>query len=98
MWQPFNKKEFSLSFARDDPSFANGSMPTLQALLPSSSVLSLLLTGLLPLYYLHQQGSDTSILNHAAVLSPDSLCPQFDGSSTANLFKCYFGFEFHDDV
>ncbi len=98
VWQPFNKKEFGLSFAHDDPSFADGSMPTLQALLPSALVLSLLLTGLLLLYYLHQQGSDTSILNSAAVLSPNSLCPLFDGSSTTNLFKCHFGFKFHDDV
>ncbi len=73
VWQPFNKKEFSLSSDCNDPSFANGSMPTLQALLPSASVLSSVPTGLLPLYYLHQQGSDTCILNSAAVLSPNSL-------------------------
>jgi hypothetical protein len=97
VWQPFNKKEFGLSFAHNNPSFANGSMPTLQDLLPSASVLLLHLIGLLLLYYLHQQGSDTSILNSVAVFSPNSLCPLFDDSSTTNLFKCHFGFEFHDD-
>ncbi len=37
-----------------------------------------------------------SILNGAAILSPNSLCLAFDGSSTTNLFKCHFGVEFHN--
>ncbi len=97
VWQPFNKKEYGLSFAREDSSFTDGSIPPLHAALPSASVLSSLLRGLQPLYYLHLQGSDTTILNGAAVLSHDSLCPPFNGSSTTNIFKCHFGIKFHDD-
>ncbi len=95
--QPFNKKEYGLSFAKDDLSFNDGSAPTLHAALPSVSVLSLLPRGLQPLYYLHSQGSDATILNGAAVLLLDSLCPPFDGSSMVNIFKCHFGIEFHDN-
>jgi hypothetical protein len=43
VWQPFNKKEYSLSFAREDSLFNDGSIPPLHAALPSASVLSLLL-------------------------------------------------------
>jgi hypothetical protein len=46
VWQPFNKKEYGLSFAREDSSFNDGSMPPLHAAIPSASVLSLLLRGL----------------------------------------------------
>jgi hypothetical protein len=46
---------------------------------------------------LHLQGSDTTILNGAAVLLHDSLCPPFDGSSTTKKFKCHFGIKFHDN-
>jgi hypothetical protein len=72
-------------------------MPPLHAALPSALVLSLLPSGLQPLYYLHLQGSDTTILNGTAILSHDSLCPPFDGLSTTNIFKCHFGIEFQDD-
>jgi hypothetical protein len=72
-------------------------MPPVHALLPSASVSSLLSSGLQPFYYLHLQGTDTTILNGAAVISQDSLCPPFDSSSTTNLFKFHFGIEFHDN-
>jgi hypothetical protein len=72
-------------------------MSPVLALSPSVLVLSSLLSGLRPLYYLHLQGTDSTILNGAAVLLQDSLCPSFDGSSTTNLFKCHFGIEFHED-
>jgi hypothetical protein len=68
VWQPFNKKEYSLSFAREDSLFNDWSMPPLHAVLPSASVLSLLPCGLQLQYYLHLQGSDTTILNGAAIL------------------------------
>jgi hypothetical protein len=96
VWQPFNKKQYGLSFAREDSSFNDASMPSVLASLLSASVLSSLPSDLRPLYYLHLQGTDHTILNGAAVLSQDSLCPPFDGSSTTNLFKCHFGIEFHD--
>jgi hypothetical protein len=38
VWQPFNKKEYGLSFAKDDASFKDGTMPPLQAALPSATV------------------------------------------------------------
>jgi hypothetical protein len=97
VWQPFNKKEYGLSFAREDTLFNNDSMPPLHVAFPLALVSSLLPSCFQPLYYLHLQGSDTTILNGAVVLSHDSLCPLFEGSSTTNIFKCYFGIEFHDN-
>jgi hypothetical protein len=97
VWQPFNKKEYGLSFAREDTLFNVALMPPVHALLPSASVSSSLPSGLQPLYYLHLQETDTTILNGAAVISQDSLCPPFNGSSTTNLFKCHFGIKFHDN-
>jgi hypothetical protein len=97
VWQPFNKKEYGLSFAKADSLFNDVSAPTLHAALPLASVLSLLPRGLQPLYYLHLQGSDATILNGAAILLLDSLCPPFDGLSTVNIFKCHFRIEFHDN-
>jgi hypothetical protein len=96
-WQPFNKKEYGLSFARKDSLFNDKSMSPLHAVLPSALVLSSFPRSLQLLYYLHLQGSDTIILNGAAVLSHDSLCPPFDGSLTTNIFKCHFGIKFHDN-
>jgi hypothetical protein len=46
LWQPFNKKEYGLSFDREDTSFNDGSMPPLHTALPSASVLSSLPSGL----------------------------------------------------
>ncbi len=46
VWQPFNKKEYGLSFAREDSSFNDGSMPPLHTALPSALVLSSLPRGL----------------------------------------------------
>ncbi len=97
VWQPFNKKEFSLSFSKDNSLFNDGSEHALHATTPSASVLSSLLQGLHPLYYLHLQGLDATILNGTAVMLLDSFCPPFDGLSMTNLFKCHFGIEFHDD-
>jgi hypothetical protein len=95
--QPFNKNEFSLSFSKDNSLFNDGSEHALRATTPLALVLLLLPQGLHPLYYLHLQGLDATILNGTAVMSLDSLCPLFDGSSTTNLFKCHFGIEFHDN-
>jgi hypothetical protein len=97
VWQPFNKREYGLSFAKDDASLNNRTMPPPQVKLLLAMVSSLLPSGLRPLYSLHLQGSDTTILNGAAVLLHDSLCPPFDCSSTINIFKCHFGIKFHDD-
>ncbi len=96
LWLPFNKKEFSISFAKDDESFNDGSTPALTVTLPSSSILASMSRGVSPVYFLHSVNSDATILNGAAILSPNSLCLAFDGSSTTNLFKCHFGVEFHD--
>jgi hypothetical protein len=96
LWPPFNKKEFGISFAKDDESINDGSAPALMVTLPSSSILASMLHGISPAYFLHSVNSDATILNGAATLSPHSLCLAFDGSSTTNLFKCHFGVEFHD--
>ncbi len=97
LWQPFNKTEYRISLSKDDPSFNDGSIPSLHATLPSASILSSLPPGIHPLYCLHSQDSDTSILSGSMVLSLDSLCPQFDGTTTTNVFKYHFGIEFHQD-
>jgi hypothetical protein len=48
VWQPFNKKEFSLSFSKDNSPFNDGSEHALHATTPSASVLLLLPQGLPP--------------------------------------------------
>ncbi len=96
LWPPFNKKEFGISFAKDDESFNNGSTPALTVTLPSSFILASMSCSVSPAYFLYLVNSDATILNGAAIFSPNSLCLAFDGSSTMNLFKCRFGVEFHD--
>ena len=64
--------------------------------LPSSSILASMFRGVSPAYFLHSVNSDATILNGAAILSPNSLCLAFDGSFTTNLFKCHFGVKFHN--
>jgi hypothetical protein len=97
IWPPFNKREFSISYAKDNDFFDDESHPPVRITLPSSSILALMPRGVSPAYFLHSVDSDATVLNGAAVLSSDSLCLPFDGSSTANLFKCHFGVKFHND-
>jgi hypothetical protein len=95
IWQPFNTLEYQLSFARSDPSFdtkytrgtvATLPLPTLSASIPAE---------LTVLYNLHRRENNSSNLNGLAVISLDSLCPQFDGSPNTNLFPYHFGVEFN---
>ena len=97
IWQPFNKVEYCVSLAKDDESFMAQSNHGIVAMLPSPSVLVSLPNGVWPLHYLHSQDSSTATLSGTAVLSPDSLCPAFDGSPNPNLFHCQFRVEFHND-
>jgi hypothetical protein len=97
IWPPFNKREFSISYAKDNESFNNKSPPAVRITLPSASILASMPCAVSPAYFLHSVNSDATILNDAAVLSPDSLCLPFDGSSTTNLFRCHFGVEYHNN-
>jgi len=47
--------------------------------------------------YLHAWGADATVLAGAAVFPLDSLCPPFDGSPNSNIFRDWFGIEFHAD-
>jgi hypothetical protein len=96
IWLPFNVSDYQLSYARDDPSFdttteTNGTVATL----PSPTLSASLPSGLIVLYYLHWRDGNSSSLNGLAVLSLDSLCPQFNGSPNTNLFRGHFGVEFN---
>ncbi len=97
IWQPFNKPEYSVSFAKDDDSFLADSNNGVMATIPSLLVLASLPDGIKPLYYLHLRDLNTATLAGVAVLSLDSLCPAFDGLPNPNLFRCWFGIEFNAD-
>jgi hypothetical protein len=95
VWRPFNKQEYSVSFAKEDSLFAAESNNGISATLPSASVLASLPVKLKPIYFLHARDSDHSIIAGAAILSLDSLCPPFDGSLNSNIFRSCFGIKFH---
>ncbi len=67
------------------------------ASMPSPAIMASLPTGLQVLYHLHLSSGGPGILSGSAVLSLDSLCPPFNGSSNTNLFCHHFGVEFHCD-
>ncbi len=93
IWEPFNKPEYSISFAKDDDSFATDANHGITATVPTSSVLASLLDGVQPLYYLHLGDLNMAMLAGMAVMSLDSLCPAFDGLPNTNLFCSWFGIE-----
>jgi len=97
IWQPFNKREYSVSLSMNDSSFAADADNGVVATLPSESVLASLPDMLKPIYYLHARGADATVLAGAAVFSLDSLCPPFDGSPNNNMFRDRFGIEFNAD-
>ncbi len=96
IWQPFNVSDYQVPYVCDDPSFdttteTNGIVATL----PSPTLSASLPSGLIVLYYLHRRNGNLLSLNGSAVLSLDSLCPQFDGSPNTNLFCGHFGIKFN---
>jgi hypothetical protein len=97
IWEPFNKSDYSVSFAKDDDSFATEANHSITATIPAPSVMASIPDGLRPLYYLHLCDSNLAILAGAAVLSLESLCPAFDGSPNTNVFCSRFGVEYHAD-
>ncbi len=97
IWEPFNKPEYSVSFAKDDDSFATDANHGIMATVPTSLVLASLPDGVQPLYYLHLRDSNTATLAGTAVMSLDSLCPAFDGSPNTSLFHSRFGIKHHVD-
>jgi hypothetical protein len=95
VWQPFNKQEYSVSFAKEDSSFTAESNNGISATPPSASILASLPVGLKPIYFLHARDSDKSTIAGTAVLSLDSLCPPLNSSPNSNIFRSCFGIEFH---
>ncbi len=73
IWEPFNKSEYSISFAKDDNSFANEANHGMTATVPAPSVMASIPDGLRPLYYLHLRDSNLAILAGAAVC-PSRVC------------------------
>ncbi len=97
IWQPFDKSEYQLSFARIDPSIDTHDINGTVATLPLPTLLATIPAGLNVLYYLHWHDGNSSSLNGSVMVALDSLCPQFDGSPNTNLFRCRFGMEFNCD-
>jgi hypothetical protein len=97
IWEPFNKPEYSVSFAKDDDSFATGANHGITATIPTLLVLASLPDGVQLLYYLHLHDLNTAMLAGTAVMSLNSSCPAFDGSPNTNLFCSRFGIEYHVD-
>jgi hypothetical protein len=87
IWQPFNKLEYQLSFACNEPSFETNDTRGNVATLPLPTLMALIPAGLTVSYYLHRRENNSTSLNGSAVVSLDSLCPQFDGSPNTNLFR-----------
>ena len=99
LWAPFNRKEFALSFGRDDPSFNKDSLPNssslpLVASTPKSDVIDNKPAKVSILYNLHPSDSEASVCSGSSVFSLDSFCPAFDSAPNSNIFQQYFGIEF----
>jgi hypothetical protein len=97
IWEPFNKPEYSVSFAKDNDSFATNADHGITATVPTSLVLASFPDGVQPLYYLHLRDLNMATLAGAAVMSLNSLCPAFDGMPNTNLFCSWFGIKYHVD-
>ncbi len=95
IWPLFNKTEYQLSYAMNDNSFTDANANGTVVLMLPPTIMALLPTGLEVLYHLHLCSDRPGSLNRSAVLSLDSLCTPFDGSSNTNLFQHLFGVEFH---
>jgi hypothetical protein len=57
VWQPFNKQEYSVFFAKEDSSFTAESNNGISTTPPSASILSSLPVRLKPIYFLHACGT-----------------------------------------
>ena len=75
IWEPFNCKEYSVSFAKGDDAFSSKGNNGIQATSLSSSMASCMPTGVKVLYFLHKRDADTACVAGASVLSLASLCP-----------------------
>jgi len=87
VWEPFNCKEYSVSFGKDDESFSSEGNNGVRATVPSSSVASCIPSGVKVLYFLHRRDDDMDCIAGASVLSQESLCLPYDCSPNTNLFR-----------
>ena len=97
VWEPFNCKEYSVSFGKDDDLFLSDGNNGIRATVPSSSVASCMPAGVKVSYFLHRRDADANCIAGASVLSLDSLCPPYDCSPNTNLFRSRFGIEYYID-
>ncbi len=95
VWEPFNCKEYSVLFAKDNKLFTSDGNNGICATTPSSSVASCMPTGLKVLYLLHRRNAGTECVTGASILLLESLCLPYNCSPNMNLFRCQFGVEFH---
>jgi hypothetical protein len=92
----FSRPEHSVSFGQDEVDFNKDKTCKMRASTPKLTDTSLSI-GVIIKYYLHCEGSDSTILAGSSVLSGDSVCPPFESCPNQNLFQQFFGLEFHHD-
>jgi hypothetical protein len=75
LWWNFNKVECGISYGHEDDDFEKKPYMGFTASLPSLTISTFIPDSIKLLYFIHSDGSDTSILAGAMVISWDSLCP-----------------------
>jgi hypothetical protein len=96
IWEPFNRPEHSVCYARKDTDFNKDKSTKMVASAPKP-VDSAGLPHVVIKYNLHQAGDDTNILAGSSVLLTNGLCPPLKACPNKNLFQHFFGIEFHHD-
>jgi hypothetical protein len=99
IWEPFNRPELAVSYARSDPSFNmhavnDNGLPPMTATCVTKAQHSSMESGIRPLYFLHRQGDNPNNLAGSLVVHTDSWAPAFSPVATPNVFGHYFGIKF----
>jgi hypothetical protein len=95
IWEPFNRKEYAISLARDDTCNLAKQDTCLQALTPS--ITSDEVAGISVRYHLHCPNADALVTLGSEVISLNGFCPVFNACPNLNIFQHYFGIEFHHE-
>jgi hypothetical protein len=93
---PFDRPEHALGYGPNDADFNKDETCQMTATTPKPADPSTL-PRVLVQYHLNRHGQDASILAGSAVLSCESMCPPFESCPNRNLFRQFFGIEFHHD-
>jgi hypothetical protein len=97
LWQNFNKVEYGISYGCENDDFEKEPYTGFTTSLPFPTISTSIPDGVKPLYFLHADGSDTSILAGTTVIFWDSLCPLFTSAPNCNIFQSHFGVKFFVD-